>query len=568
MSLSPNVADRAASILIVDDEDQHRHLIERMLMSEGFHLLSASSGEEALAMVAHEPPDLILLDVMMPVMDGYRVARALKGNPATTNIPIIMITALDDRDAKMLGLSAGAEDFLTKPVDRAEVCVRVRNLLRLKAYGEYYDKYSQTLEAEVALRTAELIQRTKTLEQQAAALTRQAALLEEGAHNLAQALERAEQANRAKDTLLMTVSHELRTPLTAILGWADLLEGRPDPALVQRGLQVIKRNALAQTRLVGDLLDTSNIETGKMRLTTRPTDLRLVLFNVLEVVRPAAEAKNISIVTTGDEAPAIVLGDHRRLQQIMWNLLSNAVKFTPDGGTVRVDSQTSETRVRLEVSDNGSGIDPGFLSRVSEQFSQADMSPTRRYGGLGLGLTLVRQLVEMHGGTVEALSAGPGQGATFVVEIPVHHGSAEPLDAAATTAELSSPEVTDLTGVCVLIVDDDADSRTTVAMILEEAGASTVLAESASTGLHCLLHHDVDVVVCEIAMPHRDGVAFIHDVRTLLDDVKRHVPAVALTALARDEDRQWILAAGFQRYASKPVSADHLVRSVAAATAA
>jgi CheY-like chemotaxis protein len=235
---------------------------------------------------------------------------------------------------------------------------------------------------------------------------------------------------------------------------------------------------------------------------------------------------------------------------------------------VRVDSRTSETRVRLEVSDNGSGIDPGFLSRVSEQFCQADMSPTRRYGGLGLGLTLVRQLVEMHGGTVEALSAGPGQGATFVVEIPVHQGSAEPLDRVSTTGELPLPEVTDLTGVCVLIVDDDADSRATVAMILEEAGASTVLAESASAGLHCLLHHDVDVIVCEIAMPHRDGVAFIQDVRTLLDDVKRHVPAVALTALARDEDRQWILAAGFQRYASKPVSADHLVRSVAAATAA
>jgi signal transduction histidine kinase len=161
----------------------------------------------------------------------------------------------------------------------------------------------------------------------------------------------------------------------------------------------------------------------------------------LEIVRPAIEAKKISIVTTGDEAPAIVLGDPGRLQQILWNLLSNAVKFTPDGGTVRVDSRISETRVRLEVSDNGSGIDPGFLSRISEQFSQADMSPTRRYGGLGLGLTLVRQLVEMHGGTVEALSAGSGQGATFVIEIPVHHGSAEPLDRIATTGELSMPEV-------------------------------------------------------------------------------------------------------------------------------
>jgi signal transduction histidine kinase len=441
MNLSPNVPDRPASILVVDDQRPQRQLIERMLVSEGFQITSASSGGEALAMVAHEPPDLILLDVMMPVMDGYQVARTLKDDPATRNIPIIMVTALDDRDAKMLGLVAGAEDFLTKPVDRAEVRVRVRNLLRLKAYGEYYDKYSQTLEAEVALRTAELVQRAKTLEQQSTALTRQSALLQEGAHNLGQALERAEQANRAKDTLLMTVSHELRTPLTAILGWVDLLDGRLDLALLPHGLQVIKRNALAQARLVEDLLDASSIETGKMRLITRPTDLRLVLFNALEVVRPAIEAKKISIVTTGDESPAIVLGDPGRLQQILWNLLSNAVKFTPDGGTVRVDSRISETRVRLEVSDNGSGIDPGFLSRISEQFSQADMSPTRRYGGLGLGLTLVRQLVEMHGGTVEALSAGSGQGATFVVEIPVHHGSAEPLDPVATTGEPSLPEV-------------------------------------------------------------------------------------------------------------------------------
>jgi CheY-like chemotaxis protein len=393
--------------------------------------------------------------------------------------------------------------------------------------------------------------------------------VEERTRDLTLALARAEEANRSKEAFLAIVSHELRTPLNAILGWVELLQRRPDSAMVQRGLPVIRRNALAQARVVEDLLDVSSIEAGKMRVEARLTDLRIVVSNAIEVVQPAAEAKRIAIVETGGATPAIVLGDPDRLQQIVWNLLANAMKFTPEGGTVHVSTVASAERVRFEVSDNGIGIEAAFLSRVFEPFSQVDMSSTRGYTGLGLGLTLVRTLTELQGGTVRAQSAGMDKGSTFVVELPAHDASiGEDRAIEASTRVLTPAHSADLTGIRVLIVDDDPDSCESVALILETAGASTIVANSAATGLQALLQHKVDVVLSDIAMPHRDGVAFIQDVRALLDNVKRCVPAVALTALAREEDRHWILASGFQRYAAKPVSADHLVRCVAAAAAA
>lgn len=541
MNADSGMAADPARILIVDDEGCKRQVLAAMLGPQGFLILTAQSGEEALTLVARDPPDLIVLDLIMPGMDGCRVAAILKGDFATRHIPIIMVTALDDREARLKGLEAGAEDFLSTPVDRAELCARVRNLLRLKDYGEHFDRYSQRLEGEVASRTADLV---------------------ESARSLTLALERAEHANRVQENLLARVSHELRTPLNSILGWADLLERDTSPALLHRGLPVIKRNALAQEQVIKSLLDASSIDAGHLRLETRATDLGLVVRTALEIVRPAAGAKRLSIVSTG-EGPAIVLGDPARLQQVVWNLLANAVKFTPEGGTIYVHLLSSGGRVRLEVSDDGIGIAPEFLPHVFSEFSQADTSPARKHMGLGLGLTIVRRLIEMHGGTVSAFSAGIDKGVTFAVELPAHDAHPAELAGADMTTGPTSLESGDLTGVRVLVVDDDPDSREIITTILERAGASTALADSGSTGLQRLLDLDLDVVVSDIAMPHRDGMAFIQDVRALPDSEKRRVPAVALTALASEQQRQAILAAGFQHCAAKPVSPENLIRCVA-----
>jgi signal transduction histidine kinase len=390
--------------------------------------------------------------------------------------------------------------------------------------------------------------------------------VEDRARDRGDVRERARQASCVGDAFLATVSHELRTPLNTILGWADMLEKRPDQELLLKGLPVIKRNALAQARVVDNLLDMSRIDAGGMRIETRLTDLHGAVSNAIEVVQPAAEAKRVSITRNGDDAPAIILADPLRLQQILWNLLSNAIKFTPAEGVVRVEIRTSADWVRLIVADTGIGIQPGFLKSVFAPFTQADSSLTRGYMGLGLGLTIARRLIEMHGGTVQVRSAGTNTGATFVVEFPAQHASPGELRAMDVPVRSVGASAA-LTGLRVLVVDDDQDSCHTTALILEAAGASTIVADSAASGLEGLLQHDVDVIVSDIAMPYRDGLEFIADVRQLLSDVKRLVPIIALTALAREEERQWILAGGCQKYIAKPVSPDYLVHCVAAAAA-
>jgi len=374
--------------------------------------------------------------------------------------------------------------------------------------------------------------------------------------DLASALQHAEEANRAKEAFLATVSHELRTPLNAILGWADILEKRPEPELLKRALPVIMRNAQAQARVVGDLVDVSSIAAGKMRLDPHTLDLSVLVANAVDVVRPAADAKRLTVSVT--VMPSIIVwGDPARLQQIVWNLLSNAVKFTPEGGSIHAAASAAGGKARIEVGDSGIGIDARFIGSVFDRFSQADTSSTRGYQGLGLGLAIVRHLVDLHGGSVRVESAGLGHGSTFTVEIPLQLYGQLGLE------ETDGDTHVDLHGLRVLVVDDDADSRETVAEILEAAGAETAHAHSAANGLEQLMADAVDVIVSDITMPERDGIAFIQDVRRLVDPKRRRTPAVALTALARDDDRRRILSAGFQQHVPKPVTAAQLVRSVA-----
>ena len=356
------------------------------------------------------------------------------------------------------------------------------------------------------------------------------------------------------------MSHELRTPLAAMLTWAGLLRGgKLEPAAVARGVEVIERSARAQAQLIDDLLDMSRIMTGKMRLDMQPLEVRAVVRCALDSVAPAAEAKSIALAAALDGVPVRLLGDSDRLQQVMWNLLSNAIKFTPKGGRVDVRVRAANGDAEISVGDTGAGISPEFLPHVFDRFRQADSTSTRSHGGLGLGLAIVRHLVDLHGGTVHAESAGTGRGATFVVSLPLHELREEP---AAATVALARPHAPapgvglepalDLRGLRVLLVEDDADGSEAIATVLGVAGAEVRRAGSTAAALEVLATWRPDVLVSDIGLPGEDGYALLRRVRTLEDGGPR-LPAIALTAYAQAEDRIRALTAGFQAHVTKPV---------------
>ncbi len=376
----------------------------------------------------------------------------------------------------------------------------------------------------------------------------------------------ARDANQLKDEFLATLSHELRSPLNAILGWSHvLLTDKPDPPTRVRATEAIARNAEAQRKLIGDILDVSRIITGKLRLNLSEVDLLNVLDDALVTVRPAADGKRIRIDCVAPKATPRVFGDRDRLQQVLWNLLANAVKFTPSGGTITVEIGAVESRIEIRIADTGDGIPREFLPRVFDRFAQADGAPTRKHGGLGLGLAIVRHLVELHGGTVRADSDGEGRGATFTVQLPVRAvlSDFEPArrreGAAAITAAAE-----DLTGIPVLVVDDDRDARQLIDYALSEAGATVILAESAEEALALLGQTGIGVIVSDIGMPSMDGYQLIRAVRTL-DGPVALIPAIALTAFGRDEDAARALACGYQQHITKPVPPAMLVAAVAQA---
>ncbi len=372
----------------------------------------------------------------------------------------------------------------------------------------------------------------------------------------------AEQANRVKDEFLATLSHELRTPLNAILGWARMLRtGRLDAATAARALEAIERNARLQSQLIEDLLDLSRIISGKIRLTVCPVDLAAVIEAALDQTRPAALAKAIQLELDLDRAAGAMLGDTERLQQVVSNILSNAVKFTPTGGHVEVRLERDDSEVRIQVRDSGSGIPADLLPHVFDRFRQGDSTTRRAQGGLGLGLAIVREIVELHGGTVEAQSPGPGKGATFTVRLPFRAAGL------ALRAIGSEPTATDarddaLAGATVLLVEDDADSRVLLATMLEQRGARVLPAASVREALDVLGRQRPDVLVSDIGMPEEDGYDLIAAVRALPPDRGGLIPAVAVTALARGEDAARALRAGYQIHLAKPVEPDRLVEAV------
>lgn len=375
----------------------------------------------------------------------------------------------------------------------------------------------------------------------------------------------AERASQLKDDFLATLSHELRTPLNAVLGWSQILRRTNAPEDLEQGLEVIERNARLQAQLIDDLLDMSRIMSGKVVLDVQPTELVMVVSAALDSVRPSANAKEIRLGASFDPEGGLVVGDATRLQQIVWNLLTNAIKFTPSGGVVEIVVQNGDSGIELIVRDTGIGVEPDFLPWMFERFRQRDSSTTRRYGGLGLGLSIVKHLVELHGGSIRAESEGIGKGTSIVVTLPKSEKlRTAPLNAMSTRSATSLPERA-LQGMRILVVDDETDARKLVERVLNEYGAEVYLAASAGQAMEVLAAHTPHLILSDIGMPDMDGYQFIRKIRELPVHRGGGTPAIALTAFARTDDRSRALSAGFQEHVCKPIRPQELILAIQSA---
>jgi len=379
----------------------------------------------------------------------------------------------------------------------------------------------------------------------------------------------AETANRLKDEFLATVSHEIRTPLNAIIGWSHLLRsGRLDDASIARAIETIDRNAKMQAQLIEDILDVSRVITGKLRLRNESVDIASVINAAIDSVQLAIDSKDLHLEVTLDPSARHTFGDAGRLQQVVWNLLSNAIKFTPPGGRIKVKVKRHEGNMQLLVSDDGQGVSPDFLPFIFDRFRQADGTSTRNHGGLGLGLAIVRHLVELHGGAISAESGGVGEGATFSITLPLAPQSQTLRKKV--TGRLRAEEVSQghfsslplLDGIKVLLVDDDADTLQVVRAMLDGSKAVVQTANSVNEAMEMLVWYNPHVLVSDLAMPDEDGYSLIRKVRTLGTDKGYQIPAIALTSYVRVEDRTQALAAGFNMFVPKPLQPDELITAI------
>jgi len=558
------------SILLVDDHAENLLALEAILTDPGLRLVRAQSGAEALKAVLRQEFAVILMDVAMPDLDGYETAELIRGRERSRHTPIIFLTANVKSDTHVFrGYSVGAVDYLFKPVIPEVLLSKIAVFVELYTKRQALKESADALEQRVDARTRELAETNRSLQQEIAERRRveleRADLLEREQ----QARRDAQAMNRLKDEFLATLSHELRTPLNAILGWAHILEvGTHDPSAIQRATRVIKNNAQVQAQLVADILDVSRIISGKLSLRLQTLSLRSVIDAALEAVQPAAEAKGIAIdVVFGDDVAPMV-ADRDRLQQVMWNLLSNAIKFTPKEGRVRIDVRQHPRDVIVTVADSGQGIEAEFLPHVFERFSQADSSFSRQHGGLGLGMAIVRHLVELHGGSVTVESGGRDQGATFTISLPIGvvrppDGTQLDLERRTQTRDPGWDSLPKLNDVKALILDDDADAREVVELMLRSQGATVVACASAIEALQAIAAHPPDIIVSDIAMPGEDGLEFIRQLRALRPEQGGKVPAIALTAYASAHDAERALDAGFDRHVAKPVEPSDLIAAIA-----
>ena len=512
----------APLILNLDDNAANRYVKSRVLRAAGFTVVEVGTGADALRAVGERSFDLMLLDVRLPDMSGIAVSRSLRADPRTQRIPIIQIsathlTAQDEAQA----LNAGADIYLFEPVGPQELASAVRTLLKLHAAER---------EREGLLEQAREGQRL------------------------------AERAVRMQDEFLAMLSHELRTPMSAMLGWLHLMKtGKLSAEQEATAIDTIERNARVQTQLVNDLLDVSRIVTGKMELETEVIQLDRALENAVSTARLAAAARDVELVPHMTRGPAHIVGNQERVQQIFGNLLSNAIKFSRKGSRIDVRLQREGDSARVSVTDQGEGIDAELLPHIFDRFRQADSSTRRRHGGLGLGLAIVRSLVELHKGAVSAASPGPGKGSTFTVTLPL-----APAAAGVPSTALSNFSEANLSGIRVMVVDDDESNLQMVAQMVRLYGGSAMIASDAPGALTLADTWAPDVLILDIGLPGKDGYELLPELRSVLGAPE--LPAIALTGFAAAEDSSRALQAGFQSHVAKPfdmIGLCHLVAYLA-----
>lgn len=514
------------TILNVDDTEAMRYQKTRVLRAAGYEVTEADTGARALQLAREQLPDLVLMDVKLPDMSGIDVCRKIKSDPATRLIPVIQVSAtfITEKDQQE-GLSGGADIYLTEPLEPKVLETVVSTLLQLHR-------------TEAGLR--------ETLLREQAARTQ------------------AEEATRLKDEFLANLSHELRTPMNIIIGWAHLLRtGALTDEQKIRAAEAVERAARSQAQLIEDLLDVSRIVTGKFRMEMQDVELGSVLKSAVENQRMVASAKKIVVTLTQEAVDLTIKGDPDRLQQVFWNLLSNAVKFTPANGAVDVRMLETERDVVVTVTDTGIGIAPDFLPHVFDRFRQADSTSTRQHTGMGLGLAIVRHVVELHGGRVRAESGGADTGSSFVVTLPLPGNThSRTLHATPAAAPLAAPE-THHRPWRILLVEDDADAREVTVTGLEKAGFEIRAAATAQEALTVLDKWIPDVIVSDIGMPGVDGYEFMRLLRARPAERGGRVAALALTAFARLEDAIRARSSGYHGHLAKPISPEDLAAAIA-----
>ncbi len=534
----------ARSILVVDDVDANRVAMRGVLAPLAVEIVEAASGVEALRALGERSFAVVLMDVQMPELDGFETVQLMRQGEHGNHVPVVFVSAVHrDVAAAMRGFGLGAVDFVTKPFEPDIFRAKVAALLDLDARAR-------------RLRADESRLRARELAAEHEEATRQS----------------LETANRMKDEFLAVVSHELRTPLTSILGWAELLDAdRVPPERARDAVSSILRNARLQQYLIDELLDFSRIVAGKMTLSRRPVNVEATMLAAIDSFRPLAEQRGVSVRLVVESSWMEVEADPARLQQVIGNLLSNAIKFSSPGGRVELVVEREGDSVCMRVVDFGRGIGDDFLPHLFEHFRQEQSGNAREHTGLGLGLAIVRRIVELHGGSVEAQSAGPGHGASFTVRLPVR----EPADSAPVLVDVverterlpGQPRRVDLSAsmrpleaLRLLVVDDDRDTLDVIGYVLEDAGARVTVAGSAESAAAQWADGRFDVIISDIGLPGEDGFSLMRRLRAL----GARVPAIALSAHVSSEDRGHALESGFDAHLGKPVRPDELVEFVAA----